>query len=336
MGKWMFAFTVFWAYIGFGQYMLIWYANMPEETQFFLARNTQSWWWLSMLLVVGRFFGPFAILLLRSIKKHPHQLCYVAAWILFMQLLDMYIVILPAFHGTGVHLSVWDFVAARRHRRDARLFLSAHRPQDVAFSRARSAPDRIVEIGELTMNDLESNRQAVQSPAPFSTWLGVVLLFVDFRFDRARSHRSRAARRHLRTKPCEESRRKTEGVARGKCKGAHHLRMGGQGQGRRANSNRARDAIDRSRNWPASGRRPPIPSQRPNRSRPRLPAQRRRRRLLPRLRKRLQQPARLPAPTANPPAAQPPVSAPPQPPASLLRLRLPRHRHRRTGSSDNA
>jgi hypothetical protein len=110
MGKWMFAFTVFWAYIGFGQYMLIWYANMPEETQYFIVRNTNSWWNLSMLLVIGRFFGPFAILLLQSIKKHPHQLCYMASWIVFMQLLDMYLVVLPALHGTGVHLSVWDFI----------------------------------------------------------------------------------------------------------------------------------------------------------------------------------------------------------------------------------
>jgi hypothetical protein len=110
MGKWMFAFCVFWAYIAFGQYMLIWYANMPEETQYFLVRTTESWWTLSMLLVFGRFFGPFAILLLRSIKKHPRQLCYVAAWILFMQMLDIYVIVLPALHGTGVHLSLWDFV----------------------------------------------------------------------------------------------------------------------------------------------------------------------------------------------------------------------------------
>ena len=111
MGKWMFAFSVFWAYIGFGQYMLIWYANMPEETKYFLVRNTESWWFLSMLLVVGRFFGPFAILLLQSIKKHPHQLRYVAAWILLMQMLDIYVVVLPALHGTGVHVSLWDFTA---------------------------------------------------------------------------------------------------------------------------------------------------------------------------------------------------------------------------------
>ncbi|PYK30376.1 MAG: hypothetical protein DME57_07075 [Verrucomicrobia bacterium] len=110
MGKWMFAFTVFWAYIGFRQYMLIWYANIPEETQFYLIRNTESWWYLSTLLVFGRFFGPFLILLLQSIKKHPHQLCLVAWWILFIQCLDVYIVVLPALHGTGVHPSIWDFV----------------------------------------------------------------------------------------------------------------------------------------------------------------------------------------------------------------------------------
>jgi hypothetical protein len=111
MGKWMFAFCIFWGYIGFGQYMLIWYANVPEETQFFLARNTQSWWALSMLLVIGRFFIPFAILLLRSVKKNPRQLSIIAGWMLCMQMLDMYLIVLPALHGTGVHVSVWDLLS---------------------------------------------------------------------------------------------------------------------------------------------------------------------------------------------------------------------------------
>src|SRR4029079_12829444 len=80
-------------------------------TQYFIARNTESWWYLSSLLVFGRFFGPFVILLLQSIKKHPHQLCWVAGWLLCMQTLDMYIIVLPALHGTGVHVSPWDFVS---------------------------------------------------------------------------------------------------------------------------------------------------------------------------------------------------------------------------------
>jgi hypothetical protein len=110
MGKWMLAFSVFWAYIGFSQYMLYWYANIPEETQYYVVRNTESWWPLSMLLVIGRFFGPFAILLLQGIKKRPHQLCIIAGWIMFMQALDMYLIVLPSLHGTGVHLSIWDFL----------------------------------------------------------------------------------------------------------------------------------------------------------------------------------------------------------------------------------
>lgn len=110
MGKWMLAFCVFWAYIGFSQYMLIWYANMPEETEYFLRRNIESWNTLSLFLVFGRFFFPFAILLVRSPKKKPRQLCMIAGWILFMQLIDMYIVILPALHGTGIHVSIWDVV----------------------------------------------------------------------------------------------------------------------------------------------------------------------------------------------------------------------------------
>src|SRR5881392_2609526 len=111
MGKWMLAFCVFWAYIGFGQYMLIWYANLPDETQFFITRNTQSWWALSMLLVIGRFFIAFPILLMRSIKKHPHQLCIVAGWIVLMQMLDIYLIMLPSLHGSGFHPSIWDLLS---------------------------------------------------------------------------------------------------------------------------------------------------------------------------------------------------------------------------------
>ena len=49
MGNLMLAFTIFWAYIGFSQYMLIWYSNIPEETVYFLRRNTASWWYLSQI-----------------------------------------------------------------------------------------------------------------------------------------------------------------------------------------------------------------------------------------------------------------------------------------------
>jgi len=110
MGKWMLSFTVFWAYIGFSQYMLIWYANMPEETEYFIRRNTESWNALSLFLVIGRFFVPFALLLIRAPKKSPRKLCMIAGWLVFMQLCDIYVIVLPALHGAGVHLSIWDFM----------------------------------------------------------------------------------------------------------------------------------------------------------------------------------------------------------------------------------
>ncbi len=69
MGKLMLAFCIFWAYIGFSQYMLIWYANIPEETEYFIRRNIASWHALSTLLVVGRFFLPLPLLLLQWTKK---------------------------------------------------------------------------------------------------------------------------------------------------------------------------------------------------------------------------------------------------------------------------
>ena len=110
MGKLMLAFTVFWAYIGFSQYMLYWYANIPEETAYFLRRNTGSWNTLSIIMVVGHFFLPFVLLLFQATKKKPLLLCTVAAWILLMHMLDMYIVVLPALHKAGFEPSWLDIV----------------------------------------------------------------------------------------------------------------------------------------------------------------------------------------------------------------------------------
>jgi fucose 4-O-acetylase-like acetyltransferase len=111
MGKFMFAFTVFWAYIGYSQYMLIWYANIPEETIYFKIRNTESWNTLSTLLVAGRFFAPFPLLLFQGTKKKQKLICLVAGLMIAMQLLDLYVIVLPSLHQTGVSLSVYDISA---------------------------------------------------------------------------------------------------------------------------------------------------------------------------------------------------------------------------------
>ncbi|HEX4086898.1 MAG TPA: hypothetical protein VHY22_18430 [Chthoniobacteraceae bacterium] len=108
MGKLLLAFTIFWAYIGFSQYMLDWYANIPEETEYFIRRNITSWHTLSTILVIGRFFLPFPLLLLQWTKKTLKVICSVAGWILVMQYLDLYIIIMPMLHKTGFAPSLLD------------------------------------------------------------------------------------------------------------------------------------------------------------------------------------------------------------------------------------
>ena len=110
MGKLLLTFTIFWAYIGFAQYMLIWYGNIPEETEWFLKRNIESWNILNTTLVVGRFFVPFVYLLFQFTKRNPKLLGLICFWVLGMHILDIYIIVLPFVHPTGVQVSVFDIL----------------------------------------------------------------------------------------------------------------------------------------------------------------------------------------------------------------------------------
>ena len=95
MGKLLFCFTVFWAYIAFSQYFLIWYANIPEETRWYLVRNTEDWRWVSIFIVVGHFVAPFVLLLSQPRKKNMKLICAIAIWVLFMHVIDLYWNIIP-------------------------------------------------------------------------------------------------------------------------------------------------------------------------------------------------------------------------------------------------
>jgi hypothetical protein len=110
LGKWMFAVTVFWAYIAYSQYMLIWYANIPEETIFFKMRNSGTWGAWSLLLVVGHFFVPFLVLLGRAAKRNYTVLSLMAGWILAMHFVDIYWLLMPNF-TPYVNLNWMDFAA---------------------------------------------------------------------------------------------------------------------------------------------------------------------------------------------------------------------------------
>jgi hypothetical protein len=81
VGKFLFAFTAFWAYISFSQFFLMWYANLPEETIFYRARMEGSWMNVSILLLVGHFVAPFLYLMGRNVKRNGATLAVGGAWL---------------------------------------------------------------------------------------------------------------------------------------------------------------------------------------------------------------------------------------------------------------
>jgi hypothetical protein len=111
VGKFLFAFTCFWAYIAFSQFFLIWYANLPEETVWFKARLEGSWKMVSLLLMAGHFAVPFLFLMGRAVKRRGWTLALGGAWILAMHYVDLYWQVMPTLHADGVHVSVLDVAA---------------------------------------------------------------------------------------------------------------------------------------------------------------------------------------------------------------------------------
>lgn len=101
IGKFMFAFTIFWAYIGFSQFMLIWYANLPEETGYYLRRLDQGWLGVSIFLLVGKFLVPFFLLLPRGAKRQEARLIFVGIFMLVAQWIDMMWMVQPEFFKEG-------------------------------------------------------------------------------------------------------------------------------------------------------------------------------------------------------------------------------------------
>jgi hypothetical protein len=111
IGKFLFAFTAFWAYIAFSQFLLVWYANLPEETIWYRARLQGSWKAVSLLLMAGHFGIPFFYLMGRDVKRKGWTLALGGAWVLAMHFVDLYWQVMPTLHPEGVRPSVMDVAA---------------------------------------------------------------------------------------------------------------------------------------------------------------------------------------------------------------------------------
>ncbi|MCK6548769.1 hypothetical protein L6R52_23195 [Myxococcota bacterium] len=100
-GKMLFAFTGFWAYIYFCQFMLIWYANIPEETAYFMRRMDAGWLPYMLALPVIKFVVPFIFLAPRENKRRPGRVAFAAILVLFAQFLELWLMVAPALGGHG-------------------------------------------------------------------------------------------------------------------------------------------------------------------------------------------------------------------------------------------
>ncbi len=108
LAKLTFAFIVFWAYMGFSQYFLIWYANIPEETIWYQHRWVGSWQAVSLVIVFGHFCLPFLFLITRAAKRSGPWLIFVSFWMLIMHYVDLYWLVFPNFSHHGAHFSWMD------------------------------------------------------------------------------------------------------------------------------------------------------------------------------------------------------------------------------------
>ena len=111
LGKMLLAFVMIYAYFAFSQFLIIWSANIPEETPWYLKRITGGWIVLAIALPLFHFFLPFFVLLSRKLKKNPRRLIIVALLMLFMRLADLYWMIAPAF-SPGKFVLHWMDIAA--------------------------------------------------------------------------------------------------------------------------------------------------------------------------------------------------------------------------------
>lgn len=108
LGKLLFAFTIFWAYICFSQYFLIWYANIPEETVWFSARWKGAWKFFSLTIIFGHFVIPFFALITQAAKRNLKVMTSIVILLFIVHWVDLYWIIMPNLLTDGAKISWMD------------------------------------------------------------------------------------------------------------------------------------------------------------------------------------------------------------------------------------
>lgn len=107
-GNLLFTLLVLWTYMAFSQFLITWSGNLPEEITYFLDRKEGVWEYIGIGIIFLHFLFPFLILLSSRVKRTPHMLGAVAAWILLMRVFETSWAVLPSFHREGAQVTWMD------------------------------------------------------------------------------------------------------------------------------------------------------------------------------------------------------------------------------------
>jgi hypothetical protein len=141
-GKFMLTFVMVWTYFNFSQLLIMWSGNLPDEISWFFRRLHGGWEYVALFLVLFQFAVPFALLLSRRLKRKTRTLVWIASWIIFARMVDIYWHVEPALHPT-IHLSWLHFtvivgigglwMAYFFHNLRLRPLLAVNAPQTLRF-----------------------------------------------------------------------------------------------------------------------------------------------------------------------------------------------------------
>lgn len=112
MSKFLFGFVFFWSYITFSQFLLIWYGNIPEETQWFDRRMHNGWEYVGLLIILGHFAFPMLCLLSRHVRRNRTVMCGWAIFLLVMHWVDITFMIMPETGNPGTAMWLGHIVCA--------------------------------------------------------------------------------------------------------------------------------------------------------------------------------------------------------------------------------
>ena len=107
IGNLLLAFTMLWAYLEFGQLLIMWSGNLPHEISWYLNRVTGGWRWVCVFLFLFNFFIPFFLLLMRPVKRRVQTLASVAGCILIAHIVDVWWTIAPSLHPEHFYVTWW-------------------------------------------------------------------------------------------------------------------------------------------------------------------------------------------------------------------------------------